>query len=646
MDDLVIVEDPRVDVVLVEADSLTTVESTDIQVVDVGVGGGGGASIDTGNGLIAKVGLGSSFAARTLASLAAALSITNADGVAGNPTFNLVGTQLADYGITDAYTKTDADARYSPLAGSTSLVTVGTIVTGVWNAGAITSSDAIQAGTTLGISTDVFITREASNTVALRNGVTSQGFYVYNTYTDPSNYERAIFDWRTAVNALNIQTQAAGTGTLRNIYIQAGGGLTSIGSNFISSKLLSVQGSIAFMSSINIRGFVGPPVWDTSYFGFQHGALAETAANNAFNQSSLGDTILNAATGRTLFFRIGNGSGWQLNSSTAHFFASNDNAQDIGASAGNRPRTVYIGTSVQLGGDVNLLRDATNVLAMRNSATAQTFRVYNKFTDASNYERGVLDWSTTANTLTIGAQAAGTGTLRGVNLVGAGVTIASADNNNTTLPLLVTNSAGATIITTTGLGRVYIGNNSGSNVLLSVDVTGGALTGVIPLRVADSSGVLTIGSGGFGTSNTQIVFGANAFGNAIECVNPAGNGVFRMNGSNTTLGQTSLGGTPDKTLRVFNGVATTGVTSFRVRAGAGQSTNELAGVYANDDTTPYFRIVNGNTIVAGGLQLKTKAGALVDGDFTSPADGFIAIDTTNSKLYARIGGAWKSVTLT
>jgi hypothetical protein len=448
MDDLVIVEDPRVDVVLVEADSLTTVESTDIQVVDVGVGGGG-ASINTGNGLIAKVGLGSSFAARTLASLAAALSITNADGVAGNPTFNLVGTQLADYGITDAYTKTAADARYSPLAGSTSLVTVGTIVTGVWNAGAITSSGAIQAGTTLGISTDVFITREASNTVALRN-----------------------------------------------------------------------------------------------------------------------------------------------------------------------------------------------------SATAQTFRVYNTYTDASNYERGAFDWSTTTNTLTIGAQAAGTGTLRGVSLVGAGVTIASADNNNTTLPLLVTNSAGATIITTTGLGRVYVGKNSGSNVLFSIDVTGGALTGVIPLRVADSSGVLTIGSGGFGTSNTQIVFGANAFGNAIECVNPAGNGVFRMNGSNTTLGQTSLGGTPDKTLRVFNGVATTGVTSFRVRAGAGQSTNELAGVYANDDTTPYFRIVNGNTIVAGGLQLKTKSGALADGDFTSPADGFIAIDTTNSKLYARIGGTWKSVTLT
>ena len=34
-------------------------------------------------------------------------------------------------------------------------------------------------------------------------------------------------------------------------------------------------------------------------------------------------------------------------------------------------------------------------------------RLYNLFTDASNYERGVFDWTTTANTLTIGTQKAG-----------------------------------------------------------------------------------------------------------------------------------------------------------------------------------------------------------------------------------------------
>lgn len=73
--------------------------------------------------------------------------------------------------------------------------------------------------------------------------------------------------------------------------------------------------------------------------------------------------------------------------------------------------------------DLTIYRDAANTLAQRNGVNAQTLRVYNTFTDASNYERVAADWATTANTLTLGAQAAGTGTLRAVNIVGAGVGI-------------------------------------------------------------------------------------------------------------------------------------------------------------------------------------------------------------------------------
>jgi len=59
--------------------------------------------------------------------------------------------------------------------------------------------------------------------------------------------------------------------------------------------------------------------------------------------------------------------------------------------------------------DLVITRDAANILAQRNSTNAQTFRVYNTFTDASNYESGVFDWTTSANVLTIGSQGAGTG---------------------------------------------------------------------------------------------------------------------------------------------------------------------------------------------------------------------------------------------
>lgn len=70
--------------------------------------------------------------------------------------------------------------------------------------------------------------------------------------------------------------------------------------------------------------------------------------------------------------------------------------------------------------DVTLFRDAAGILAQRNSTNAQTLRVYNTFTDASNYERGVFDWTTTANTLTIGTQQAGTGSIRFIFLNSAG----------------------------------------------------------------------------------------------------------------------------------------------------------------------------------------------------------------------------------
>lgn len=52
-----------------------------------------------------------------------------------------------------------------------------------------------------------------------------------------------------------------------------------------------------------------------------------------------------------------------------------------------------------------------------------------------------------------------------------------------------------------------------------------------------------------------------------------------------------------------------------------------------------------NVYATGGVKTLTKAGAPVDGDFTNPVDGMLAVDTTNSKIYARIGGTWKGVTV-
>lgn len=75
-------------------------------------------------------------------------------------------------------------------------------------------------------------------------------------------------------------------------------------------------------------------------------------------------------------------------------------------------------TSLQLTGtfsfgqnsDVVLHRDAEAILALRNGTNEQEFRVYNTFTDFSNYERAQIAWS--GNQLFIGTTQAGTGISR------------------------------------------------------------------------------------------------------------------------------------------------------------------------------------------------------------------------------------------
>ena len=66
--------------------------------------------------------------------------------------------------------------------------------------------------------------------------------------------------------------------------------------------------------------------------------------------------------------------------------------------------------------DLTLYRDAANTLAQRNSTNAQTFRLYNTYTDASNYERLGLTWS--GNSVTIGTEYAGTGATRNLSFNG------------------------------------------------------------------------------------------------------------------------------------------------------------------------------------------------------------------------------------
>jgi hypothetical protein len=49
--------------------------------------------------------------------------------------------------------------------------------------------------------------------------------------------------------------------------------------------------------------------------------------------------------------------------------------------------------------------------------------------------------------------------------------------------------------------------------------------------------------------------------------------------------------------------------------------------------------------VAGSVVAKVKAGSPADGDFTTATDGLVVVDSTNNKIWARVGGAWKGVAI-
>lgn len=107
-----------------------------------------------------------------------------------------------------------------------------------------------------------------------------------------------------------------------------------------------------------------------------------------------------------------------------------------------RAGTVDVGAA----GDALLVRDAANVLAIRNSTAAQALNIYNTFTSASAYERAVLGWS--ANLFSIETGSAGAGTTRamriGTNGGGAAITFRTNNTNQWT----ISGSSGALLAAT------------------------------------------------------------------------------------------------------------------------------------------------------------------------------------------------------
>jgi hypothetical protein len=144
--------------------------------------------------------------------------------------------------------------------------------------------------------------------------------------------------------------------------------------------------------------------------------LLMTITNTASSSSS---NLIDLKVGATSQFYVSRTGGVVINgsfqNSTGDYLATSTN-WTWGASGVLRwANTTAYGTV-----DIALQRETTGVLQLRHSTTAQTFKVYNTWTNASNGEWGECAWA--SNVFLVGTEKNGTGTAREMGLQTDGTT--------------------------------------------------------------------------------------------------------------------------------------------------------------------------------------------------------------------------------
>ena len=182
----------------------------------------------------------------------------------------------------------------------------------------ITATNAFAVG-----NTNVLLVQDAADILAQRRSVNAQTFRLYNTFTDASNFERAMFQWNS--NVLMIGTEKLGTGVGRELRLYTDG---------IQRVAVAATGSVTINAPTSGDAFkaTGAPAnWTASFvsttttgqgsFGIQaYGSTDGTMLSQFFNQNASGSTqvTVNAANGAV-------GSTWivstalvSIGSTTAH----------------------------------------------------------------------------------------------------------------------------------------------------------------------------------------------------------------------------------------------------------------------------------------------------------------------------------------
>ena len=202
-------------------------------------------------------------------------------------------------------------------------------------------------------------------------------------------------------------------------------------------------------------GFSGGPVSTPILFPVGTEALPSAAVGDTdtgFWNAGV-DRLCATTGGVTRWCTIGNSSFFVRSSGLIGFASSDD------------PESASV--------DAFFTKDAAHFIAQRNGTNPQTFRVYNTFTDASNYERGFMFW--TGNIFSIGNENAGTGGFRQTRVYGTNVafyTHATA-STSATQKFSIAADGTTTVIAGTSTGFPTVGG------VICVNTTSTATTGTV-----------------------------------------------------------------------------------------------------------------------------------------------------------------------
>ena len=279
---------------------------------------------------------------------------------------------LEDAAFSLVYVGSTVGWKVVPYYGAkTNLASAGPIGSTIPDTAAFTT---LSASTSLTVgASDTELNRDSAGIFRIRNQTSAAtGLNLYNTTAVATNYERGFVRWVS--NIFQIGTEKLGSGTRRALELVTDG----------TARWRVGDGSITAVPTMLALG-------NSAIFGANEGYSVIIATG--------GQGTTNAG----VFTTNGSNTGYLAIGESLHLGLLNN------------------GTS----GDVRLVRDAANVLALRNGAsTPQAYRIYNTVSGTSNvnFERANFRWA--SNEFIIDAEAGGTGTaLRGIKIGSAATSL-------------------------------------------------------------------------------------------------------------------------------------------------------------------------------------------------------------------------------